>query len=46
MTTSCIRSLEVDVTGTGEFTAPAAELRPTVTLSGTRPPIPDVASSG
>lgn len=46
VTTSCIHSLEVDVTGTGEFTAPPSELRPTVTLSGTRPPVPDVASAG
>ncbi len=46
VTTSCIHSLEIDVTGTGEFTAPPAELAPRVTLSGTRPPVPDVASSG
>ncbi|MFN8121305.1 MAG: hypothetical protein U0237_02640 [Thermoleophilia bacterium] len=41
VTTSCIRSLEVDVSGTGDFTAPPGDLTPKATLSGTRPPIPD-----
>lgn len=41
VTTSCIRSLEVDASGTGDFTVAPVDLAPKATLSGTRPPVPD-----